>query len=278
MTRFRATLAYDGTAYAGYQVQPDQPTVQGQLENALARILKTPTTVYAAGRTDTGVHATGQVIAFDAEWKHGDATLLKAVNSQLPDDIALQDITQQADFHPRFDALSRTYRYTVAVIDVRQPLLAKRAWQMQQPLDINLLQRAAMMLVGEHDFATFGQPPQGNNTVRHVFHSVWQQHSGADASLPYTNYVYEVRATAFLYHMVRRMVGMQIAVGSGRITLDAFEQIFHNCDLSKAKWFAPPHGLSLTHVAYPPAGISRREYYQTKRQVTDGASSPSEVR
>lgn len=287
MTRYRATLAYDGTGYAGYQIQPDQRTIQGMVERALERILQIPTTVHAAGRTDAGVHATGQVIAFDAEWKHGDAALLKAVNSRLPDDIALQTVVQHPGFHPRFDALSRTYRYTVAVLDVRQPLLAKRAWQMQQALDIDVMQRAATMLVGEHDFAAFGNPPQGTNTVRHIFHSEWheQDYQGYTEAAAitgqhtaHTQYVYEVRATAFLYHMVRRLVGMQVAVGSGRMTLNAFREIFESRNLALAKWLAPSHGLTLVNVSYPPAGMSRQAYYQTQRQVTDGTSSPSEVR
>lgn len=262
MTRFRATLSYDGTAYNGYQIQPNAPTVQGKLEIALEKILGKPTRVDAAGRTDTGVHAIGQVIAFDAEWKHTSDGLLRAVNSKLPEDIALQDITQQSEFHPRFDALSRTYRYNIAVIDVRQPLLAKRAWQMRNQLDLVEMQSAAECLIGEHDFATFGNPPQGNNTVRTVFHSAWQSETR-----PYGKQViYEVEATAFLHHMVRRLVGMQVAVGIGKINLEEFEAIFHSHDLHQNKWIAPPQGLTLTSVTYPPMGISRDEYLKALGQ------------
>lgn len=260
MTRYRATLAYDGTAYCGYQVQPNLPTVQGVLEEVLSQLFGRHTTVWAAGRTDTGVHATGQVIAFDADWQHPDDALLRAINVNLPEDIALQDIMQQDGFHPRFDALSRTYRYQVAVVHVRQPLLTKRAWQMQNHLDDAALQLAAQLVIGEHDFAAFGQPPHGENTVREVFRSVWQEQSVPVGRM----FIYEVEATAFLQHMVRRLVGMQIAVGRGRISLQTFETVFRSCDLSQNKWLAPPQGLTLARVSYPPPDNSSQQMQWSK--------------
>jgi len=256
MRRFRATLAYDGTAYQGYQIQTDAPSIQGTVEAALERVFKQSIKTIAAGRTDTGVHATGQVIAFDAEWKYDLATLLKAINLYLPVDIALQDIVQQEAFHPRFDALSRTYRYEVAVVDVRQPLLAWRAWQMQDKLDVAAMQRAAVLILGEHDFAAFGNPPKGENTVRTVFRSEWQTEQ-----TPLGLFIrYEIEATAFLHHMVRRLVGNQLAVGLGRLSPEAFEGLLRSQDLAQNKWIAPPHGLTLTKVRYPPAGMSREDY------------------
>lgn len=260
MKRFRATLAYDGTAYNGYQIQPDVPTIQGILEAVVTNIFGTATTIWAAGRTDTGVHATGQVIAFDAEWQHDDAALLRAINANLPDDIALQNITQQAGFHPRFDALSRTYRYEVAVVHVRQPLLARRAWQLHHELDELRMQKAAGLIIGEHDFAAFGNPPQGVNTIREVFQSAWQVEIMPVGKL----FIYEVVATAYLQHMVRRLVGSQIAVGQGRLALDEFESLLTHADLSQNKWIAPPQGLTLTGVQYPPPGISRDTYQQSE--------------
>lgn len=261
--RFRATLAYDGTAYCGYQIQPNVPTVQGAVEAALASVLQQPIATVAAGRTDTGVHATGQVIAFDAEWHHPEPALRRAVNSNLPMDIALQDIRQQANFHPRYDALSRTYRYQIAVVDVRQPLLSKRAWQVQHDLDDVAIQGAAQVLIGEHDFAAFGKPPQGDNTVRTVFRSQWQT-----ITTPYGQSIeYEVEATAFLHHMVRRMVGGQVAVASGRITHQQFEALLQSGDLSQNKWIAPPQGLTLIAVSYPPVGISRENYLKAQGQM-----------
>jgi tRNA pseudouridine38-40 synthase len=262
MRRYRARLAYDGTAYQGYQIQPNGPSVQAAVEAALERVFKQSIKTVAAGRTDTGVHATGQVIAFDAAWNHDDATLLKAINLYLPEDIALQDLVQQAGFHPRYDALSRTYRYTVAVVDVRQPLLAWRAWQMQSKLDVAAMQRAADLIIGEHDFAAFGNPPKGENTVRTVFRSVWQTELA-----PFGQFVsYEIEATAYLYHMVRRLVGNQVAVGAGRLSLEDFESLLRSQDLAQNKWIAPPHGLTLTGVSYPPAGMSREDYLKEQGQ------------
>jgi len=262
MRRFRATLAYDGTAYQGYQIQTKAPSVQGAVEAALERVFKQSIKTVAAGRTDTGVHATGQVIAFDAEWNYDETTLLKAINLYLPVDIALQDIVQQAGFHPRFDALSRTYRYVVAVVDVRQPLLAWRAWQMQDKLDVVAMQRAADLILLEHDFAAFGNPPKGENTVRTVFRSEWQKES-----TPLGWFIsYEIEATAYLHHMVRRLVGNQIAVGLGRLSLEDYESLLRSQDLAQNKWIAPPQGLTLTKPRYPPAGMSREDYLKEQGQ------------
>jgi tRNA pseudouridine38-40 synthase len=275
MAHYRATLAYDGSAYDGYQIQVNRPTIQAEVESALAKIFGERIPVVAAGRTDSGVHATGQVIAFDAEWKHNEATLLRAVNANLPEDIALQNIQQQqAAFHPRFDALSRTYRYHVAVVDVRQPLLMKRAWQLQQQLGIAQMQRAAKMLVGQHDFASFGNPPQGENTVRELFRSAWQTENFDGGQW----FIYEVEASAYLHHMVRRLVGTQVAIGSGQLTLEMFEAIFRSADLSQCKWIAPPQGLTLVEVSYPPAGLSRDAYLQAQEQKVTDSYNPSEVR
>lgn len=260
MMRYRATLAYDGSAYYGYQRQPDVPTIQGEVEQALERVLGQPTTVWAAGRTDTGVHATGQVIAFDAAWKHDAHVLLRAINVYLPEDIALQALWAQPDFHPRYDALSRTYRYHVAVVDVRQPLLAKRAWQLHGDLDETLLTRAAETLLGEHDFSSFGTPPHGTNTVRHVFRSQWQSVSDEYG----THYLYEVEATAFLYHMVRRMVGIQVAVARGSLSLEQFDAIVASRNLAQHKWLAPPQGLTFIRVRYPHDEDSAQPNTQTE--------------
>ncbi|MGQ9888132.1 MAG: tRNA pseudouridine(38-40) synthase TruA [Aggregatilineales bacterium] len=247
MTRYRATLAYDGTAYQGFQRQSGgAPTIQGALEEALARVTGQLVTVTGAGRTDAGVHATGQVIAFDVAWRHSDAELLRALNAVLPDDIALQDIAQQPGFHPRFDAVARLYTYDVLNAPQRQPLLRCRAWHVWTPLDRDALRAAAALLVGEHDFATFGQPPCGTNTVRTVLRSEWAaQPVNGGALLTYT-----IEANAFLQHMARRIVGMLVDVGRGALTLAQFEAAFRAADLAQAGALAPPHGLALAQVRY----------------------------
>ena len=207
-------------------------------------------TITGAGRTDTGVHATGQVIAFDVTWKHSSDDLLNAINAVLPDDIALQELAALGEvvagergFHPRFDAASRVYRYTVYPAAQRDPLLRQRAWHVRAPLDVTAMQGAAALLVGEHDFGAFGQPPQGDNTVRVVMRSEWTR-EGALLR-------YRIEANAFLQHMVRRVVGMLVAVGRGAMTVGEFEAIFQNGQIAPGVPLAPPQGLVLEQVKYP---------------------------
>lgn len=248
-TRYRGVLAYEGTRYQGFQRQaPGIPTIQARVEQAVEVVTGQHVTVIGAGRTDAGVHATGQVICFEMEqtaWKHSAEVLLKALNAQLPDDIALQSlrVEQNANFHPRFSASSRMYKYTVLSSAQRQPLYHQRVWYVPQALDLKKMQDAAGLLIGEHDFATFGQPPAGINTVRHVFQSEWDVQGDF--------WCYQVQATAFLQHMVRRMVGMLVDVGRGRLSVEAFEAHFRAADISKAKTMAPPQGLVLVAVEYP---------------------------
>jgi tRNA pseudouridine38-40 synthase len=251
-TRYRAILAYDGTAYQGFQRQLDAPTIQGQVEAALEAVTRQRVTVIGAGRTDTGVHATGQVIAFEVEWRHEPAALLNAVNANLPDDIAVQDIAlAAAGFHPRFDARARTYRYTIITAPQRQPLLRQRAWWLRGELDGAALQHASALLIGEHDFATFGKPPQGNNTVRTVMQSGWQQsgQSGQNETFG-QRWIYTIQANAFLQHMVRRVVGLLVQVGRGAMSHAEFEVLFRRAELASGIPLAPPQGLALERVDY----------------------------
>ena len=191
MKRYAAILAYDGTDYQGFQRQPaPTPTVQAAVEAAIAAVTRQVCAVIGAGRTDTGVHALGQVIAFDVDWKHTEAELMSAINSQLPLDIAVQRLWRQADFHPRFDARWRQYVYRIATVTARNPLLNRRAWQLVGVrLNLDAMRAAAAMCLGEHDFAALGTPPQQGsaNTVRQVFQSRWEMETkayGADLYLP----------------------------------------------------------------------------------------------
>lgn len=247
VNRYRATLAYDGTNYQGFQRQAgDTPTIQLALERAISRVTGQATTVIGAGRTDTGVHATGQVITFEVEWKHPDATLLRAINAVLPPDIALQNLALGSGFHPRFDARSRLYRYTILQASQRQPLLNRHTWFMRVALDLDVMQTAAALLLGEHDFATFGSPPVGTNTIREVFRSEWEQQPQPYGAL----LVYTIEANAFLQHMVRRIVGMLVDVGRGHQSVEQFEAAFRAADLLQSGRVAPPQGLVLEHVNY----------------------------
>ncbi len=249
--RYRATLAYDGTNYCGFQRQAKGiPSVQATVEDALAAVTRQTVTVIGAGRTDTGVHATGQVIAFDVDWKHSADTLLRAINTVLPDDIALQDVAMLGEilpnergFHPRFDAVSRIYKYTIYAAPQPNPLLRRRAWHITAALDADALQAAAALLLGEHDFGAFGKPPRGDNTVRTVMRSEW---SSEGALL-----VYHVEANAFLQHMVRRIVGTLAMVGRGAMMVAEFEAVFQSGKIASGIPLAPAHGLVLEQVEYP---------------------------
>lgn len=263
MARYRAVLAYEGTHYYGFQRQArNTPTIQGAVEDAFYRVTQQHITIIAAGRTDSGVHATGQVIAFDVDWRHSTGDLCSALNVTLPGDIALQSVQEaEAGFHPRFDALSRVYEYTLYTAPTRQPLLDRYAWHIRGDrwLDTEAIQTAAALLVGTFDFASFGQPPQGHNTVREVIRSELVMEPGLPAVSQFLRYTIE--ANAFLYRMVRRITGALMRVGRGDLTVQAFEAALRAADGSWPNQSAPARGLTLTKVIYQrsgetPAGVS----------------------
>jgi tRNA pseudouridine38-40 synthase len=246
--RYRATLAYDGTAYQGFQRQiADTPTIQLAVEKAIASVTQQSVNVAGAGRTDAGVHATGQVIAFDVEWVHGENALLKAINAKLPDDIALQDIALAPGFRPRFDAAARLYRYRVFQGAQRQPLSRGQVWHIRWDLNLAFMSQAARLLEGEHDFAAFGKSPQGENTVRQVFQSRWFMQPQPTGTL----WIYNIEANAFLQHMVRRIVWQMVDVGRGKWSVAEFESNFRRAKLPEEGSIAPPQGLTLEQVRYP---------------------------
>ncbi|HLX34214.1 MAG TPA: tRNA pseudouridine(38-40) synthase TruA [Candidatus Limnocylindrales bacterium] len=206
--RFRATVEYDGTEFAGFQVQPGLRTVQGELETALARLMggnRQP--VDGAGRTDAGVHATGQVIAFTYAGALDAAGLAEALNGSLPPDVAVRDVRRAAArFHPRYAARYRDYRYTIWN-GPRSPLRERTAYRVRAHLDTAAMTRAASAFEGRHDFSAFGgADPQPVRTV----HAVRVRRSGDLVTI-------DVRADAFLRGMVRRMVAALVAVGRGKI-------------------------------------------------------------
>ena len=254
--RVRAVVAYHGGHYQGFQRlggRAAAPTVQGALEEALTSIAGGAVAVIGAGRTDAGVHATGQVIAFDLRWKHPLGALLRAVNAALPPDIALQQVAPAApDFHPRYDATSRVYQYRVYVAETRQPLLDGVAWGLRPPeggLNLPAMNAAANVLIGTHNFASFGNPPLGERgtTVREVFRAGWEP---APAQFGTPCYLFEIAANAFLYRMVRTLVGELVQIGLGRGTVTAFTELFRAQDRARARHLAPPNGLTLTGVTF----------------------------
>ena len=169
--QIRALVEYDGTDYFGFQVQSGKPTIQGELEQVLARLAGIPIRIRYAGRTDTGVHATGQVIMATLAWRHSIADLERAWNALLPSAIAIRHIEPVTEpaFHPRYSARSRIYRYDVWTARWRSPLHQRYTHHEPKLLDVALMNQAAALLVGTHDFASFGQPTQGEVTIRNVY-------------------------------------------------------------------------------------------------------------
>jgi len=245
MARYQIILAYDGTKLFGSQRQADTRTVQSELEKALRRLGWQERSVLLAGRTDTGVHASGQVGAFDLEWKHSLEELVKALNSNLPADVAVSGAKiVPDDFHPRFDATSRRYRYRLFSQPIRDPLRERYAWRLWPPVDAEALHAAARFLIGKHDFAAFGTPPRpGSSTVRTVMKTEWQQQGN--------EWTFEVQADAFLYRMVRRMVYLQVAVGQGKIPAQAIADLLEDRTRVAPAGLAPANGLTLVEVTYP---------------------------
>jgi tRNA pseudouridine38-40 synthase len=244
-TRYRALIEYDGTDFLGFQRQATGRTVQGTLETALAAIGWRGKAVLGAGRTDSGVHAAGQVVAFDFGWQHGTADLLRALNANLPADIAVQAVDAcPADFHPRYSARGRVYRYTLYNQPVRSPLAARYSWQVWPRLDLAALQAAGAFLVGQHDFATFGTDPErGENTVRTVTRAEWSAAPGGWLR-------FEIQAEAFLFRMVRSLVGALRRVGQGELSGDSFGALLRARDRAQCPPIAPPQGLCLVEVVY----------------------------
>ena len=256
MARYQITLAYDGTDYSGFQRQARNKksrTVQGSVENALRQIGWQGVSILAAGRTDAGVHAAGQVIAFDLDWGHGEDDLRAALNANLPFDVAAQSVYQaRPDFHPRYDALARRYRYQIFCRLARDPLQERYAWRIWPAVDLERLQAAVIDLTGVHDFTAFGTPPRpGGTTVRQVFEAFWKaQKDDFDGD----RITFEITANAFLFRMVRKLVGFQVQIGQGELEIDSLRQCLISGSKELVKKIAPAHGLNLIEVVYPTAG------------------------
>jgi tRNA pseudouridine38-40 synthase len=246
MAHYQAILEYDGTEFLGFQRQRTGRTVQGELENALRQVGWPGQSVLAGGRTDTGVHAVGQVVAFQFEWKHGAADLLRAVNANLPRDAAVKALTECApDFHPRYSAKGRRYRYTLYNAPVRAPLWERYAWHVTAPLALAPMQAASRRLVGRHDFAAFGEDPDaGTNTLRAVALAEWSL-AQAPGRLDF-----DIQAEAFLHRMVRSLVGALKRVGEGSLTVEEFGAILESRDRARCPAVAPPQGLCLMEIMY----------------------------
>jgi tRNA pseudouridine38-40 synthase len=253
MARYKIILAYDGTYFLGSQRQATSRTVQGELEKALSRLGWEGKTVYLAGRTDTGTHASGQVAAFDLDWHHSANQLQKALNTLLPYDIAARKIEVVPEgFHPRFDARLRHYQYRLFIAEVRDPLRERYAWRVWPGvLDLTPL---ATIWTGTHDFYAFGTPLRTKgSTLRTVLSAKWQNQGD--------EWTFDIIANAFLYRMVRRLVYVQVAVGQGRLTTGTLVHALGTRSGSTRKVdkpdqpripanLAPASGLTLVEVFY----------------------------
>ena len=266
MARYQLTLAYDGTDFFGSQRQAppklipgaSKRTVQGELEKALCRLGWTGRSVLMSGRTDTGVHATGQVAAFDLDWSHSGEELVRALNAALPADMAIHQARMvHPTFHPRFDASFRHYRYRLFCQPLRDPIKERFAWRVWPQISNDVLAEPAKHLLGTHDFSAFGSPttPRGG-TVRTVMKAEWSR-SGKD------EWSFDVQADAFLYRMVRRLVFVQVAVAQGKVSAEAIAHSLaeqapagmrSKTPTAIPAGLAPAHGLTLVEVAYTLTG------------------------
>lgn len=256
MARYKLTLAYDGSNFHGSQRQASprtgasKRTVQGDLEKALTELGWTGRSALLSGRTDTGVHATGQVASADLDWSHTDDELLRALNSLLPADVSVRAVeVVDAKFHPRFDATSRTYHYRLFCRPVRDPIRERFAWRVWYPVDGALLKQAAKRFIGTHDFSAFGSPttPKGT-TVRTVMKAEWTQTAEDE-------WRFEVKADAFLHRMVRRMAFVQAAIAQGKASAeDVARSLAEQASVESRSvlppGIAPAHGLTLVEVEY----------------------------
>jgi len=250
MARYQLTLAYDGTDFFGSQRQANKRTVQGELEKVLCKLGWTGRSVLMSGRTDTGVHATGQVASFDLDWSHTDEELVRALNAALPADMAVHQTRMvNAKFHPRFDAISRRYRYRLFCQPFRDPIRERFSWRVWPAIKSEVLADTSKLFLGTHDFSAFGSPttPRGG-TVRTVMKAEWNK-TGED------EWHFEVQADAFLYRMVRRLVFVQVAVAQGKRPADVIarslaKQLPAGARSEIPAGLAPAHGLALIEVVY----------------------------
>ena len=244
--RVKLAVAYDGTAYAGWQIQPNGATVQAVMEEALAEILQEPVRVRAAGRTDAGVHAREQVVDFAGAGKRDLPTIVRGGNALLPPDIRILSAVEVPEaFDARRHATAKEYRYFLHLSPVDSPFLSRYAWRIEAPLNLNAVREGLSHLVGEHDFTSFrGQGCNAISPVRTIFRAEVAKHD-----VPGLISI-DVAGAGFLRHMVRNIVGTVVNAGKGKHSADHVGEILRARDRSAAGVNAPPRGLFLWRVAY----------------------------
>jgi len=245
--KFALLIEYDGTDFAGWQVQKSDRTVQGEIERGLESIYGQPITLYGAGRTDAGVHGAGMVAHFEVPEpnKLNTFKLIAALNSRTPEDIVIHDIREvPEDFQARFSAISREYTYTIC--RSRSAIDRRRVWSLMHKLDNVSLEQCAEMLIGEHDFTSFSKRSDDVNHYRCTIQKCEWKRDGI-------YFVLTIKANRFVRGQVRAIVGAMVAVALGKLEATSFAQLLHEpVELDRAKFLAPAHGLVLTRVEYPP--------------------------
>jgi len=244
--RVKLAVAYDGTAYAGWQIQPNGPTVQAVMEDVFARILQEAVRLRAAGRTDAGVHAREQVVDFADAGVRDLETVVHGGNALLPPDIRILSAGEVPEaFDARRHATEKEYRYFLYLSPVASPFLSRYAWHIEKPLDLDAVRKGLSHLVGEHDFTSFrGQGCTAVSPVRSVVRAEVAKHDVPGL------FSIDVAGTGFLRHMVRNIVGTVVNAGKGRHSADRVGEILRARDRSAAGVNAPPHGLFLWRVSY----------------------------
>jgi len=243
MAHYKLILAYDGTNYNGFQRQAIKTSVQATFEEALRRLGWQGRAIMPSGRTDSGVHAKGQVVSFNFDWNHPDYALQNALNAFLPADIAVQSVKQvAADFHPRYDALSRQYRYQLYWQSARDPLRDRFAWRLERKPELLLMQAAANDLLGEHDFIAFGKALKEDATTRRrIFSADWVEEKDGMS--------FTIVGNAFLYHMVRRIVYVLVRIGLGELPVETVRLGLETGNTGIVS-LAPARGLCLEAVTF----------------------------
>jgi tRNA pseudouridine38-40 synthase len=250
MTTFKVLLEYDGSRYSGWQDQKNARTVMGELRRAAREVFRSDVEMQGAGRTDAGVHALGQVahIKVTAPVRYKPDVIKSRMNDLLPADIVVLEVSQvHRSFHARHDAVSRIYRYQIS--NRKQAFMKKYVWWVKEPLNLDLMNKAAAMLVGRHDFICFRaeDPARPHEPTIVVV-------EGSEIEVEDDIIIFRIEASHFLWRMVRRIVGVLVRLGTGQITEQDFQKLLSGqCDstLDVAAWTAPASGLFLEHVRYP---------------------------
>jgi tRNA pseudouridine38-40 synthase len=245
METYKSIIAYDGTEFKGFQRQAeDLRTVQGEFERGLRQIGWKEESIQAAGRTDAGVHAKGQVVSYALNWRSQASDLTRALNANLPKDIAVRSTeVVDTDFHPRFSARSRFYRYAIILAENRDPLRERYFWRVWPVPSFDVMTEISGWIIGKHDFGAFGNAPiEGGHTIREVYRAEWAQ--GTDGM------TFEIEANAFLHRMVRRLVAAMIEVGHQPDHKEAFKEMMFDPSRRWEGTIAPACGLCLEMVIY----------------------------